>query len=112
MDERCAVVEDLEERDQQNMYSKVKELVGDEKHNRNKGIKKADGNVAMDMEEAKARWNEYVAELYYDHRPEVSEIVIDNDNSPTIIREEIRCVIHEMKIGKTSGGDVIAVEKP
>ena len=92
------------------MCSKVEELVGKIKHNKNIAIKKADGNVEMDMEKLKAIWNEYVAELYYDDRPGVSEIVKDNDNGPTIMREEVRSAIHEMKTGNAVGGDGIAVE--
>ena len=92
------------------MCSKVEELVGKIKHNKNIAIKKADGNVEMDMEKLKAIWNEYVAELYYDVRPDVIETVNDNDSGPTIIKEEVRSAIHEMKTGKAVGGDGTAVE--
>ena len=111
MDERCAEVEDLEKRGQKILYSKVKQHVGKKKHNKNKAMKKADGNVAKDMEQLKARWNEYIAELYYDDRPGVSEIVIDNDNGPTVMTEEVRSAINKMKTGEAIGGDEIAVEK-
>ena len=64
----------------------------------------------MDIEEAKARWNENVAELHYEDRPDVSEIVNDNDNDLTIMREEVRSATCEMKTGKDVGGDGIAVD--
>ena len=41
MDERCAGVENLEKRDQDIMYSRVKALVGKKKHNKNIAMKKA-----------------------------------------------------------------------
>ena len=74
MDERCAEVEDLEERDQQNVYRRVKELVAKKNHNKIIAKKKVDGNAAKEMEEVKARRNEYVAELYIkynDGRPDI-----------------------------------------
>ena len=58
----------------------------------------------------KVRWNEYVAELYHDDRPEVNVISIDNDDGPSIMREEVRAAIQEMKAGKAVGRDGIAAE--
>ena len=110
MDEKCAEMEDLDKRDQQIMYSKVKELVGKKKYNKKISIKKADGKIAMDIEEVKSRWGEYVAELFFDERPEVDEILINNDDGPTIMTEEVRSAIDSMKTGKAVGGDGISAE--
>ena len=110
MDERCAEIEDLEKRDQQIMYSKVNDLIGKKKSNKNIAIKKADGSIAMDIEDIKARWNEYVAELYHDDRPDAEVIVIDNNEGPTIMREEVRAAVEEMKTGKAVGGDGVTAE--
>ena len=79
MNERCAEVEDLDKRDQQIMYSKVKEVVGKKNYNKTIAIKKSIGRNAMDIEEVKERWTEYVGELYHDERPEVGEIEIGNN---------------------------------
>ena len=110
MEERCLEVEDLQNRDQQIMYSKVKEIVGKKMYNKNIAVKKLDGKVAMEIEEVKLRWNEYVGELYNDERPEVSEIRIENDEGPTILKEEVVCAMRSMKSGKAVGGDGISVE--
>ena len=57
MDERCVDIEDLERCDQQIMHSKVMDLNGNKKHNKNIAIKKADGSTAMDVKDVKDRWN-------------------------------------------------------
>ena len=59
----------------------------------------------MDIEDVKARWKKYVAELYHDDRPEKTEIEIDNDNGPTKMREEERAAIDDTKAGKAVGED-------
>ena len=110
MDERCAEVEDLEKRDQQIMYNKVNEIVGKKKYNRNIAIKKTDSQVAMEIEDVKLRWNEYIGELYKDERPEVSEIMVEDNYGPTILREEVRCAVESLRSGKAVGEDEIAVE--
>ena len=110
IDEKCTDLEDLEKRDQQKMYGKIKDLVGKKKYNKNIAIKKADGKIAMDIEEVKSRWSEYVAELFFDERPESNEIIINNNEGPAILRQEVRSAIENMKTGKAVGGDGIAVE--
>ena len=110
MDEKCTEVEDLSKRDQQLMYSKVNDIIKKRKSNKNIAIKKADGTIAMDIEEVKARWNEYVSELYHDDRPEENDIEIVNDEGPEIMRSEVEAAIKEMKAGKAVGGDGVAAE--
>ena len=107
MDERCAEVEDLQNRDQQVMYSKVKEVIGKKKYNKNISIMKSDGKVAMEIEEVKLRWSEYVGDLYYDDRPEVREITIEDNEGPAIMKEEVICAMESMKSGKAVGEDGI-----
>ena len=110
MDEKCTEVEDLSKRDQQLMYSKVNDIIKKKKSNKNVAIKKADGTIAMDIEDVKTRWNEYVSELYHDVRPEENEIEIVNDEGPEIMRSEVEAAIKEMKAGKAVGGDGVAAE--
>ena len=110
MDEKCTEVEDLSKRDQQLMYSKVNDIIKKRKSNKNIAIKKAEGTIAMDIEEVKARWNEYVSELYHDDRPEENDIEIVNDEGPEIMRSEVEAAIKEMKAGKAVGGDGVAAE--
>ena len=110
MDEKCTEVEDLSKRDQQLMYSKVNDIIKKKKSNKNIAIKKADGTIAMDIEDVKTRWNEYVSELYHDVRPEENDIEIVNDEGPEIMRSEVEAAIKEMKAGKAVGGDGVAAE--
>ena len=110
MDEKCTEVEDLSKRDQQLMYSKVNDIIKKKKSNKNVAIKKADGTIAMDIEDVKTRWNEYVSELYHDVRPEENDIEIVNDEGPEIMRSEVEAAIKEMKAGKAVGGDGVAAE--
>ena len=51
-----------------------------------------------------------MAELYHDDRPDITEIEIDNDDGPTIMREEVGAAIDDMKAGKAVGGDGVAAE--
>ena len=103
MDDRCGEVEELEKTDQQIMYSKFDELIGKKKPNKNISIKKADGSIAMDIEDFKARRNEYVAEHYHDERSVITEIEIYNLDGPKITREQVRAAIDDMKAGKAVG---------
>ena len=110
LEERCSEIEDLERRDQQIMYSKVKELLGRKNCKKNIAIKTADGKIAMDVEEVKSRWSEYIAELFFDERPDSSEIRIDDDEGPMIMKDEVKAAIASMKRGKAVGEDGIDVE--
>ena len=110
MEEKCSEIENLEKRDQQIMYHKVKDLLGRRNNNKNIAIKTADGKIAMDVEEVKSRWSEYIAELFYDDRPDPGEIRIDSDDGPPIMKEEVKAAITSMKRGKAVGEDGIDAE--
>ena len=90
--------------------SKVKELLGRKNCQKNIAIKTADGKIAMDVEEVKSRWSEYIAELFFDERPDSSEIRIDDDEGPMIMKDEVKAAIASMKTGKAVGEDGIDVE--
>ena len=47
----------------------------------------------MDMEEVKSRWSEYIAKLFSDERPDSSEIRIDSDGEPMIMKDEVKAAI-------------------
>ena len=110
MHERCADIEDLERRYQQIMFSKVSDLIGKKKNNKNITIKKAVESIAIDVEVVKDKWKEYVAKLYHEARPGIGVIEIDNDENPSVIREEVRCAINEMRSDKDVGGDRLDAE--
>ena len=109
MDENCKEVEDLDKRDEQRKYEKVKEITFKKKRNISTGIKKADGTVVMESEEVLARWTEYIAELFVDDRVEHLDLN-DNGEGPSIIRAELEAAVKQMKKGKAMGDDEIAVE--
>ena len=110
MEEKCSEIEDLEKRDQQIMYHKVKDLLGRRNHKKNIAIKTADGKIAMDVEEVKSRWSEYISELFYDDRADPGEIRIDCEDGPPIMKEEVEAAIAYMKRGKAVGEDGIDAE--
>ena len=63
-------IEDLDKRDNQLLYKKVQEVVGKRKFNKKKAIKKRDGTIAKEVEDAKTRCNEYIGEQFRDQGPE------------------------------------------
>ena len=110
MTEKCEEIEQLEKVDQQRMYSKIKEIKGrKQKYKNNISIKKADSTVAMEMDEVKERWNEYIQELFRDQRPETLNLST-NDDGPTILKSEVKCAMRSMKKGKAVGEDGVALE--
>ena len=109
MEERCAEIEDLDKRDNQLMYKKVQEIVGRRKFNSNIAIKKADGTIAMEVEEVKARWDEYIGELFLDQRPETYGGEFNNEG-PVILKEEVKKAMKSLKAGKAVGSDGIDIE--
>ena len=51
-----------------------------------------------------------MAELYHDDRPDITEIEIDNDDGPLIMREEVKATIDDMKAEKDFGAVGVAAE--
>ena len=110
MTEKCEEIEQLDRTDQQRMYSKIKEIKGrKQKYKNNISIKKADSTVAMEMDEVKGRWNEYIRELFGDQRPETLNL-LSNDDGPIILKHEVECALGSMKKGKAVGEDGVALE--
>ena len=90
------------------MYSKVKEIVGRKPcYKHNIAIMRADSTLAI--EEVKARWDEYICELFADDRPDFVNFELDTEG-PTILQQEVRYAMESMKKGKAVGGDDIALE--
>ena len=69
---------------------------------------KADGTVAMEMDEVLKRWEEYIAELYEDDREE-PDITVALEG-PSILKSEIEKAMRKMKTGKAAGEDGIVDE--
>ena len=110
MQNTCEEIEYLDRRDQPRMYSKVKEITGRKPcYKHNIAIKKADSTVAMEEEEVKARWDEYIGELFLDDRPDILNLNLEEEG-PIILQQEVRSAIESMKKGKAVGEDGIALE--
>ena len=60
----------------------------------------------MDSAEVKARWEEYIEELYDDTREQI--VYETNNEGPEILKEEIRKAMKNMINGKAIGTDGIA----
>ena len=58
--------------------------------------------VAMQMEEVKYSWNEYIRELFRDQKPETSNLS-NNDDGATLFKNEEECAIRSMKKRKAVG---------
>ena len=67
MGNTCEEIEDLDKRDKKRMYSLLKEVTGIKScYKNNIAIKNSDSTVAMELEDVKARWKEYIEELFHD----------------------------------------------
>ena len=59
----------------------------------------------MDIEDVKARWNNYLTEVYHDDRLEN-----DNAHGPTIMKEEVGAAIDDIKARKAIDRGGVAAE--
>ena len=59
----------------------------------------------MESDEIKGRWEEYIKELYDDIGEEI--LCQTNNESPEILKEEIRKAMKSMRNGKAVGDDLI-----
>lgn len=79
MNDNCKKIEELEKRDQQLMYEKVKEITYKKKAYKSTAIKTADGTVIPEAEAVMERWVEYIAKLFNDNRVEHLDTNINGD---------------------------------
>ena len=105
---KCDEIERLSNTDKSVMHSKIKELTGGPRNRSNIAIKKRNGEIAMDKEEVKQRWQEYTEELFDDERLPF-ELEVSDECIP-IQRSEIEGAIKQMRDGKAIGEDGVAVE--
>ena len=91
------------------MHKKIKEITGQGFRKRGSNcIKSKDGNMLVDEDEIKTRWEEYVSELYNDDRGDPPEI--EDDGGEEVLRSEIEKATKDLKSGKASGSDMITSE--
>lgn len=101
------------------MYRKVKDLTNKGKfYGNSTGIKDSKGEMLVDEEEVKRRWQEYVEDLYdYKGKPKEEEMgmenyedIDENNMGPEIIRSEVWQAVKQMKENKAVGVDGIPAE--
>ncbi|RUS80216.1 hypothetical protein EGW08_012012 [Elysia chlorotica] len=91
------------------MYDTLKEIRGTTRQNNSTGcIKDKEGNMLFEQDKIKARWVEYVGDLFDDARPE--KPTMPNEEGPPIMREEVEYALRGIKDGKASGLDNITIE--
>ena len=72
-------------------------------------VSRQNGIIVMSKEEILDRWEEYIAELYYDERnerPEVKKAL----EGPPITKDEIEVALKKIEKGKSTGQQKISVE--
>ena len=73
-------------------------------------FKTANGKISKDIEEVKSTLREFIAELFSDERPDLSEIRIYSVEGQMITKDEVKPAIAFMKRGKAVGEDGIDME--
>ena len=109
MDENCTKIEQMAKCNAKEMYANInKAFYKRKRRNQNNTIMNKHGKILMDSAEVKARWEEYIKELYDDTREQI--VCETNNEGPEILKEEIRKAMNNMKNGKAIGTDGIAKE--
>ena len=110
LSQQCEEIEDLENRNVQIMYDRVKAVVNEKKWYISSYVKDEDGTVLMEQDQIKRRWTEYINGLYSDterkDRPAIQKQMTGNP----IQRDDIRDAMKQMKRNKAVGKDEIAFE--
>ena len=72
-------------------------------------IKDRHGNMLFEEEEIKNRWEEYIAELYYDQRGDPAPIDTEADEN-CILLSEVEKAMSDLRTGKAAGPDEVDTE--
>uniref|UniRef100_A0A8D8VTC7 Craniofacial development protein 2 n=1 Tax=Cacopsylla melanoneura TaxID=428564 RepID=A0A8D8VTC7_9HEMI len=108
--EKCQEIEELQRmHDDFNVHRKVKEVAGLVKKGTGGKLTDRDGRIIINLEEKKAEWKEYIETLFHDTRPE-EPLELSDGSGPTILADEVRAAIKQLKQGKAAGPDQILSE--
>ena len=110
LEQQCEEIENLEKKDVQMMYEKVKDVTNKKKQNISSCIKDEDGCVLMEPDQIKRRWTDYIKCLYSDPDRKERPVIRKQMTGQQITKEEIRHAMKKMKKGKAVGNDKIAFE--
>ena len=95
--------------DSKTMHQKIKEVIGNKVSPKTSCLRAKDGNILMEKEDILNRWSEHITYLYYDDRgPPL--IIINEDEGPHILEEEVQKALKKIKKGKAAGPDDIPFE--
>lgn len=114
--EQCRELEELQQKGRYDkVYKRVKELQKKPGGGRGNAIKDKDGNLLSDQNDVKARWKEYIEELYRkDEKPkELGEGIgrADwEDEGPGVLKEEVIDALRDISNNKAEGIDNIPAE--
>jgi len=106
---QCTDLEDLEKKNIQLMYSKIKRMSKNKSRPANTALKDKNGKVVMEQQDILHRWTEYLGELFDDNAmPDVAtEQELSGNN---ILEAEVKAALKDMKFGKAPGNDKITTE--
>ena len=91
------------------MHKGVMEIVGKKLANKNGCLKSKTGEILMEKCEIINRWTEYIGDLYNDNRQDFH--MSHNEESPSILLEEVANAIKHTNSGKAPGPDNLVIEE-
>lgn len=107
--EKCTDIERLQAKhDTFSVHKKVKEITGKFKKKFVGRIVNELGETVIDINQIKSTWKNYVEDLFADIRAE--QHIVDTENGPNILQEEVEVAIQSMKEGKAPGPDDVQSE--
>ena len=110
LNEQCEEIEELENKNVQIMYVRVKAVLNKKKWYISSWVKDEDGTVLMEQGQIKRRWTEYINGLYSDTERKDRPAIQKQTTGNPIRRDEIRDAMKQMKRKKAVGKDEIAFE--
>lgn len=92
------------------LHKAIKGIAAGRKSSTPSGIEHSEGKLLLSIDDQLRRWEEYIAELFHDTRPD--QILSQNSDTggPPILLEELDHALDGMKIGKAARVDSIPME--
>ena len=110
IEEQCNELEDLEKKNIQLMYNKIKNMSKRTCRPANTALKTKEGEVVMEEQDILDRWTEYIGDLF-DDSGDMLDFEEDKELSGNeILESEVETALKEMKSGKSPGNDNITAE--
>ena len=117
INDQCVELEDLEKRDVQMMYNKIKKMSQRSCPTANTAMKGKDDETIFEKGDIQNRWIEYFNELFNDDdradtdTDTTTNLTEDvNLSGPKILETEVKDALKKMKNGKATGNDKVCKE--